>query len=208
MEQLSKFSRVVWMAIFGLILLKIGVIFWNPAGTFGGILPFCMGFTIFVLLGGWFVVLYRNSKRRSPLHQPALIGIIAAGFMSIVLIAQIVNTLYWNPTVYSINQIGNFIAYVLLIVAFVLLGRRVPAGKYRKAAYIAAFVPLIIAILSLTLLGVVHSKAWLSVMSDGEIDWNLYHEIMRRYHICSAPIFCILSYGPYAFFAYTMDSKK
>lgn len=113
MEQLSKFSRIVWMTIVGLILLKIGLIFWNPAGTFGGILPFCMEFAIFVLLGGWFAVLHRNSKRRSPLHQPALIGIIAAVFMSIVLIVQMVNTLDWDPTVYSINQIGRISSSVL-----------------------------------------------------------------------------------------------
>ena len=201
MEQLSKFSRIAWMSICGLMLLKIGLILLNPTGILAFGLSYCVDLPLFALLGGWFVVLRRNSNRRSPLYQPALIGIIAASFMVTVSIVQMIIVLDEDPIVPPICQIGDFVAVGLLIWVFVLLGRRSPVGKFRKAAYIAAFIPLIIAILSQILPAAVQSMS--SSMSFDES-----FEMLRRYYICSNLIFCVLSYGAYAFFAYTMDSKK
>lgn len=210
MEQLSKFSRIAWMSIAGLILLNLGLILVNPDGTFGHIFPFCVDFAVGALLGGWFVILYRNSTQRSPLHRPALIGTIAATIRMMADTVLIIKPfLLWGSTGTLIYQLGTFAACILFIVAFVLLGRRSPAGKFRKAAYVAAFVPLIAAFLELTL-NQVASTTMLSLISsgDGEWDWDFYNEMMRRYYICSGSIFCVLIYGAYALFAYTMDSKK
>ncbi len=105
----------------------------------------------------------------------------------------------------EIYQIGFAVAYILFVVTFVLIGRRVPAGKYRKAAYVAAFVPLIAAILGAVLSSVVPSAVF-SAME--EFDWEVYNETLRRYFLCIGLISITISYGAYAFFAYTMDTKK
>lgn len=203
MEQLSKFSRVVWMTIAGVWLLRIILTLCLDSNC---TLPACADAVVYVLLGGWFTILYRNCNRKSTLYLPALFGMISSGIMTVASIMLLLKSiLLLGSTGTKIYQIGSGIAYILFIVTFILIGRRVPAGKYRKAAYVAAFVPLIAAILGAVLSTAV-SEAVFSSME--EFDWEVYNETLRRYFLCIGLISSAISYGAYAFFAYTMDDKK